>query len=706
MELALRAGQEQALISTAQSLTVLIENNVDEKNFSQPNIDSATFYSAYLETPAIIDGYRNDWESDLDNYQNFQDQHISVSAGNYNSRLAIFFGLRDEHIFYSSPQSTNIFVMDALWIQCKALEETTTWLVHAEAPGAINVHQVKFKERTKRFSAYSTAPNYQLTPVKKGEVKGQWQDTLDGFNIEIEIPFEKCSSGIAFVQQDIDHLDNTKTQSSKLKFLSAITSINLADTKDTPLNVIQSTLQDSILNVVTYNKLLEQQLHYLSNLNVELAILNNKGWLISKTNKPISQTSTDSTQSGTESLSFLQNALLTLYLFILQDSHRDEANFYLQGYLYKGKQIDDAKKGKTSTSWSYITQRRAKVHVMHPIQFNDKNTGILIATQKSDAILSLANTAALKLLNTTFLTIFLAALTLIIYASYLSFRIRKLSKTTQSAVGTHGIQLDNFPTKVSNDEIGDLYRNFREILIRVSSYTQYLKHLSSKLSHELRTPLAMVNSSIENLKLENISSSQLVYAERALQGTRRLSTILSAMNEANQVEQSIISSETVKLSLTELLQEYLQAMQSLYPQADIAFELDNENIFINGAPELIAQMMDKLLRNAIDFAQGKTIRIELIRQNKNAVVNVINQGPLLPTNMHEEIFQSMVSIRDKSIDHKQDASEDNDSPPNLGLGLFIVKLVCDFHQGSIMANNLYDDSGVIFTISLPIALHN
>jgi K+-sensing histidine kinase KdpD len=69
---------------------------------------------------------------------------------------------------------------------------------------------------------------------------------------------------------------------------------------------------------------------------------------------------------------------------------------------------------------------------------------------------------------------------------------------------------------------------------------------------------------------------------------------------------------------------------------------------------------------------------------------VANEGPLLPESMQQQLFDSMVSVRESS------------ERVHLGLGLHIVRLIVDFHEGSVRAQNLEDGSGVIFRVSFPL----
>ena len=64
-----------------------------------------------------------------------------------------------------------------------------------------------------------------------------------------------------------------------------------------------------------------------------------------------------------------------------------------------------------------------------------------------------------------------------------------------------------------------------------------------------------------------------------------------------------------------------------------------------GAPELIAQMLDKLCANAVEFAAPATPIIVTLEHEENAVaLAVANEGPPLPAKMQGRLFDSMVSV--------------------------------------------------------------
>ena len=140
----------------------------------------------------------------------------------------------------------------------------------------------------------------------------------------------------------------------------------------------------------------------------------------------------------------------------------------------------------------------------------------------------------------------------------------------------------------------------------------------------------------------------------------------------------------------------MQGYQITYPDQVFTVHIEDNAMYCNGVPEYIAQLMDKLINNAIEFSQpASAIKVSLTQEHKQAILTVSNLGPLLPEAMSHQIFESMVSIRPQGINGK----------PHLGLGLYIARLVADFHQGTIKATNMieHDIEGVEICLSLPLS---
>jgi signal transduction histidine kinase len=115
---------------------------------------------------------------------------------------------------------------------------------------------------------------------------------------------------------------------------------------------------------------------------------------------------------------------------------------------------------------------------------------------------------------------------------------------------------------------------------------------------------------------------------------------------------------------------------------------------VRGAPDLLAQMLDKLVENAVDFAPpGTAVRVLLACEDDRVSLRVENQGQPLPEALRGSSFDSMQSLR----------SAPSAGVPHLGLGLYIARLIAEFHGGALRAENLAPVSGAAFSATLKLA---
>ena len=316
--------------------------------------------------------------------------------------------------------------------------------------------------------------------------------------------------------------------------------------------------------------------------------------------------------------------------------------------------------------------------------------GILRVTQTGDRWLTLRDRALTRMLNITLVTTIVAVVLMFIFAARLALRLSRLRSASESALTREGL-VTTFPETAAPDELGDVARGFSTLLGRLNEYTGYLRTLAGKLAHEIRTPLTIVRSSLENLESEGISSGAQVYLDRARQGSERLNAILVAMGAATRVEEAIAGSERSRFDIVAVVSSAVGSYENAFPQRRFLAEVPGEPVEIEGAPELIVQMLDKLIDNAVDFSPaGATITVRLRAEPRAVILEVENPGAPLAPEIRRRLFESLWQSR-----------TDRDSRPHFGLGLYIVRLIAEFHGGAASAANLPGDAGASFSVTLP-----
>jgi signal transduction histidine kinase len=358
-----------------------------------------------------------------------------------------------------------------------------------------------------------------------------------------------------------------------------------------------------------------------------------------------------------------------------------------------GDPVRSSLQGHAQAQWALRgNSRELLLTAAAPIIVEGRTLGAVVLQQAGDQLLSLRDAALTRLFNLTLIAIAAAVIAMLAFATWISLRIGRLRSAADSAVGSDGkIRLD-MPESGRGDEIGALSRGFERLLSRLNEHTQYLRTLGGKLSHELRTPLTIVRSSLDNLESEGLRDDQLRYIVRAREGTARLQSILSALGAAARVEESIKQAERVSFDLRALVSSAVAAYRDGFPGSAISLEVPDDACFIRGAPDLMVQLLDKLIENAIDFCPpGGSITVRLGRLPANYVLQVINDGPLIPEALLGHLFESMFEQR-----------QGRDDKPHFGLGLYIVRLIAEFHGGTAAAANRADGGGAVFTITLPM----
>jgi signal transduction histidine kinase len=359
-----------------------------------------------------------------------------------------------------------------------------------------------------------------------------------------------------------------------------------------------------------------------------------------------------------------------------------------------GAPVDEARAGKaTAILFAGAGGEPSAIRASVPVQYGDTAYGALTVEQSDEPFALIRELALTRLLNLTLVATLIAVIVTLLFAARLSQRIRRLSRAASTALTPEGRIEPQIPDTRASDELGALARSYDTLLSRLKEYTTYLQTLGTKLSHELRTPLTIVSSSLENLgSEEKLPPAAQDYLARARTGANRMHGILTAMTEATRVEQSIEHTERVRFDLCELVGNMGQAYRESFARHRVETRVPGTPCTIDGSPDLIAQMLDKLMDNAADFcAEGGAITLAVEFEGRGCRLSVTNQGPLLPAHLDGRLFESLVTSRDGSANGR----------PHLGLGLYIVRLIADFHRGRVTAANLRDGSGVIVSVELP-----
>ncbi|VAW71831.1 Sensor histidine kinase [hydrothermal vent metagenome] len=665
---------------------------LSEKTAQQATQPVSHLYVRPLRRAIQLDGYMDDWLDfdtkaqaiELGDKTGLQSKYF---VGSYKKYLYIMLQIIDDHLVYRKANSLSLDKSDHIKIVLRDKEgQLKTYIIATLSPGWINAQRVELDEGQWR----AIAPEYSI--------KGEWQETREGYNIELRVPLALVGDNLSFFIADVDDSASAEIEST----------IGSSPSPDAPGTVIiPSPEVESLLNRVIrpasrtwvvdkHNRVLAvagdlKQYSYPVSSPVSSPVLSNKR---SPDNRAEKNTEAQADKPGA-----LRGAIRYFYQLLLKqpaDNFKDDLSYasYLQD-----QSVQSALQGKAATSWRETPDKRVRIlTASYPVIENEKVIGAIAIEETSNAILILQNRAMEILINLSVLTFFITVIVLLGYATRLSVRIMRLRDETERAISAEGRIERDIKRSTEHDEIGDLSRSFSDMLARLGEYNRYLESMAGKLSHELRTPITVVRSSLDNLTSAQTDDERQTYIQRASEGVARLSDILTRMSEATRLEQTLQSERRSNISLKQLVEGCVSGYRMIYPQLEFALQTNGAQAHnaseypVHGAPELLAQLLDKLVSNAVDFhLQGSAIRIRLLKKSSSVQLSVINQGPCLPEYMRENLFESMVSVRDK-----------RDKQPHLGLGLYIVRLIAEFHQAKVEALNTPGSDGVEIRLTFPL----
>lgn len=677
MESYLRQQQEQALLTRTQMVATVMQGRPElfqSKTVAPLPTRVQHIFVRPLHSQILLDGYLDDWAPYQERMQLFNLNHAIKGSemsslafehqlGTYQKYMYVVFKVTDNRIVYRDPNSLLLDKSDHLII---ALQDgqglLRQYIITTIAPGWVNAHEVEFDKN----GARSLRPEYKI--------KGEWQETEQGYNVEFRIPLSMLHNRISFAIADIDNPVNRETDT-------------IIATAGIENNATLGTMMFPSSEAETLLARLQQPL--------------TRTWVIDKNYRVIARTG-ELTQDDDEQAanpkhqySFISGLMSLFYKMILKQPTTEFHDELLNASRLNSQEFKQALNGQSDIRWRQTPDKEVNIlTAAYPVFEGDKVIGAVAIEQTSNSILLVQNRALEILFNLSALAFVIASVVLLLFASRLTSRVRRLRDATNQAISSDGRVIGRIAITRARDEIGDLSRGVSDMLERLAQYNRYLESMASKLSHELRTPITVVRSSLENMNENSNPQDIATYTQRAREGIDRLNNILTRMSEATRLEQTLQSEIAQHFELREVIDGCVEGYKLAHEDIRFNLVVDGEQTYpIIGTPDLIAQMLDKLVSNAIDFHQKNTpIQIMLTRHAKALQLVVSNSGPVLPADMQANLFESMVSVR-----------EQKGEQAHLGLGLYIVRLIADFHHAKVQARNRQDNSGVEFVITLPLA---
>ena len=660
MEDILVDSQANAQLLTAEGISRLLNGRGDlfgDLPISPEGYEQLFAYP--LEKPIRIDGLDNDWEDVLEHRVGFGGLNLQDADPAIPNQFYLVLGEHNDQIFtrlvFRDRDILRLDLSDHVRIEFTGQDgEIRRFVINMTDPGVT--------------TAYPTSDWRYAIGEAENRIQGFMTPAETGYSVEFRIPLELLGATPTFGLVVVD-VDDEQTREIE----SRTATLPTTGREAFGLVLLKS---PEVLRIV-------EGLGY-SGANIQ--VLDRQGRLRADEGgetQPEVAEDTDSTTNWFSAVSLLMDSIYESVETGLRGvaDHRD------------GKVIESALAGVPSLQRRSSTEAGDEIVAAHPIIAQDEVIGTVVVTQNTERILELRRDGLRRIVNLSLLSILISVALILGFSVRLARRIRKLGGETTNAIDAYGrLQTDRVMSETqSGDEIGDLARSISGMLSRLHQHTQFLENMPRTLRHEINNPLNTLSTSLQNLENETSATGRAKYLDSAKRAVMRIGLLVQNLADAASLEDALESEELEVIDLHSLVISYIANCRSSHPDRGFEYKGTEGPAPCEVSDSRIEQLLDKLIDNAVDFSSaGSTITVGINTDGRDLTLFVTNQGPPIPNDRIENIFDSMVSIRS------------TDTRLHFGMGLYVVRVIAEHHGGSVSAANLLDGNGVTVRVTLPL----
>lgn len=216
------------------------------------------------------------------------------------------------------------------------------------------------------------------------------------------------------------------------------------------------------------------------------------------------------------------------------------------------------------------------------------------------------------------------------------------------------------------------------------------------LAHELRNPLAPIRNAVQVMREQGPGNPQIVRQEEIIERQAgQLARLLDDLLDVARITRGKLELRKEALDVGALMARAAEACQPLVQKRNLRFKvtLPGEPLRILADPARVEQILVNLLNNAAKYTEpGGDIELCAEAEGSDAVLRVRDTGVGIAKEMWARVFEPFVQER-RSYSHAQGG---------LGLGLMLVRILCEMHGGSVSVHSEGPGKGSELTVRLPL----
>lgn len=217
----------------------------------------------------------------------------------------------------------------------------------------------------------------------------------------------------------------------------------------------------------------------------------------------------------------------------------------------------------------------------------------------------------------------------------------------------------------------------------------------TNISHELRTPLTLIVSPLEEIaKNEELSTKGSEYLKIVNRNTNRMIRFINQLLDFRKIQSGKVQMYITRVDVLALVKSIGSHFTAMASEKKIVFSIksDNDEVFAWVDEEKIDIIIYNLLSNAFKFTPAHkeiTISVNYVEATEDVELRVIDQGPGVPVDKLEEIFEIYYEGTPIGEGHLK----------GTGIGLPLARGLALNHNGKLWAENNKIE-GMTFTLFL------
>jgi signal transduction histidine kinase len=231
-------------------------------------------------------------------------------------------------------------------------------------------------------------------------------------------------------------------------------------------------------------------------------------------------------------------------------------------------------------------------------------------------------------------------------------------------------------------------RELRNSLERLRKLEELRESLSQMIVHDLRSPLAAITGIFELLEMEDLSEDAALYIREGRKSTKKLIEMIGTVLDVSKMEAGELVLKRTIADIPGIVKEAVDSIKPLLGNRDLRIDAADFDAAVSCDPNLISRVVRNLLDNAVKHTReefGK-ILIETGPAGDGFRVSITNNGPGIPREYHEKIFEKYGQVEAKEY--------------STGLGLTFCKMAVEAHGGRIWVES-DGEKGSTFRFELP-----